>query len=103
MFVMANADNPDIDFCEVTSRSVLLGSVFFGDSVNDNSRLSVPTSALLTEDFNNPALGLYTDDGSSIMAANFAEQRCNAGLGGEEFSSTLDPDTGIAAVFSCFQ
>lgn len=100
LFVSANPENSDLSFCGVTSRSVLLSTRFFSGS--SFLRLSTSTGDLLVQDFNNPDLGLYTDVGTSPMAADFAEQRCNAGLGEDQLSPVIDINTGIAATFSCF-
>ena len=100
LIVSAHSDNPTLQYCEVTDRSALLQTSFFASSSTAN--LPVMTADLLAADFNNPELGLYSDVGSTLMASGFAEQRCNAGLGEDHFSSTVDPETGIAAVFTCF-
>lgn len=108
---MSNESDVPSGFCAVTRRSVLLtDSPFTNDDIfNQFSFISVVNPGqgdlsltLLTTDYNDPNLGLYTDTGGNDMANLFAEQRCNAGVGGDIMSDTIDLSVGYATVFSCF-
>lgn len=98
------------DFCTVSSRSVLLeGSPFTTtrvDQLNIFSEVNPGQDdlglALLTNDFNNPDLGLYSDAANGEMPTGEALGRCNAGLGPMSTSNVIDLTRGATATFSCF-
>ncbi len=92
---------PNSNFCGVTDRSVFLSTSFFSNN-GIVDQLVVNTADVLTSDYNNPFLGLYADTSGSATASVVAMERCNAGVGEDALSTSIDVETGIAAVFSCF-
>ena len=101
IFVRVNPDSgqPAGEFCQVTGRSIIVSNEIVSEITND--QLIVESSTLKTTDFNDPNLGLYFDEGTGPTSVMMAEERCNAGTG-EEMSTELNVETGIAATFSCF-
>ena len=101
IFVRVNPDSgqPAGDFCQVTGRSIIVNTEVVSELVND--QLIIDSRSLKTTDFNDPNLGLYFDEGTGPNAVLAAEGRCNAGTG-EEMSTEINVETGIAATFSCF-
>lgn len=82
--------------CEITQRSVVLQNFLFDGNVN---QLLVDTSPLIIDDYNNPDLGFYAD----LTQETVAEARCNAGMGEDFLSQTIDLTSGPAATFSCLE
>ena len=101
ILVRPNPDSGQTSFCQITGRSVIVNSDIVSD-INNNEQLTIRSNTLITNDYNDPNLGLYFDPGSGAVASMMAEQRCNAGTG-DEMSDVLNPETGVAATFSCFQ
>ena len=100
IFVRTNPESGQTGFCQVTGRSIIVNTEIVSDLTNNN-QLIITSSTLKTTDFNDPNLGFYFDDGSGTMAAMVARERCNAGMGNET-STELNLETGVAATFSCF-
>ncbi|MCG8625603.1 MAG: hypothetical protein MJE68_26835 [Proteobacteria bacterium] len=100
IFVRPNPESGQTGFCQVTGRSIIVNTEIVSDLTN-NDQLIITSGALKTTDYNDPNLGFYFDEGSSIMSTTIAQQRCNAGTG-VEISETLNLETGVAATFSCF-
>ena len=101
IFVRPNPDSGRTDFCQVTGRSIIVNTETVSD-INNNEQLIVRSNALTMDNYNDPNLGLYSDPGRGAVASIMAEQRCNAGTG-DEMSDVLNPETGVAATFSCLQ
>ena len=100
ILVRPNPDSGQTSFCQITGRSVIVNSDIVSD-INNNEQLTIRSNTLITNDYNDPNLGLYFDPGSGAVASMMAEQRCNAGTG-DEMSDVLSIETGVAATFSCF-
>ena len=100
IFVRTNPESGQTGFCQVTGRSIIVNTEIVSDLTNNN-QLIITSSTLKTDDYNDPNLGFYFDDGNGPMAATIAEERCNAGTG-LETSQELNLETGVAATFSCF-
>ena len=86
--------------CVITGRSVLLSNSLVSDTSN-NAQLLLTSSILLSENYNDPDLGLYFEPGNTMMAADLAEQMCNAG-DGVNSNTVIDVVAGVAVTFSCF-
>ncbi len=91
----------DDTFCEITSRSVLLGNSLVSDT-DISDQLVVRPNVLSSNDFNSPTLGLYYEAANNLNAAVAAEQMCNAGLGDGEVATEIDVTTGAAVELACY-
>ena len=85
--------------CNVTNQAVLIP--FISDPPIQDAPFVVRTNLLISDDYNQPILGLYHEEGSSVMSTMFAEEMCN--FGGMSTSPTVDPDMGVAVTFSCVE
>ena len=83
--------------CQVTGRSKIVDTEIVSNIATNNLLILFPNN-LTTNDFNDPNLGLYFNEGSAMEA----EARCNAGTGSET-SEALNLETGVAATFDCVQ
>lgn len=81
--------------CDITDVSVFLASPLLNQTATER-QLLVATQLLITDDYNNPNLGLYHDQ----TMPDVARRRCFAGSAAEE--PELIIDTGVAATFTCF-
>ena len=103
IFVRLNPESGQTNqFCQIVGRSTILNTEIVSNRPDLNDQLILTTDNLITDDYNDPNLGFYFDPGSGDTAFMMAEQRCNAGTG-DEMSDVLNPETGVAATFSCFQ
>ena len=101
VLVRFNPESGQTGFCQVGGRSAKVNN--HRVSITEiNEQIFITSSNLITDDYNDPILGFYFDPGSGAVASMMAEQRCNAGTG-DEMSDVLNPETGVAATFSCFQ
>lgn len=97
--------NPDsgqqMQFCQLTGTSVLLGNNFLSDR-SDPNQIVLRLNSLRSVDYNTPDIGLYFEPGNNLNAATVAEEMCNAGTGGGAVATEIDVTTGPAVEFSCF-
>lgn len=86
--------------CTATNQAVLLP--FISDPPVQDAPFVIRTESLITNDYNQPELGLYHDEGNSPAASLAAREMCNFGGMGRADNSSIT-DNGIAVYFSCVE